>query len=68
LALPIEEASGKIRSTHVIDDEEDDALPVWTARIPIRQVLGGGENLFAAGAWAAGAGGYKGLSGWTIAG
>ena len=43
MALPIEEASGKIRSTHVIDDEEDDALPVWTARIPIRQVLGAAE-------------------------
>jgi hypothetical protein len=40
IVMPIEEASGKIRSTHVMDDEEDYALPVWTARIPVRQVLG----------------------------
>jgi uncharacterized protein len=43
IVMPIDEASGKIRSTHVIDDEEDYALPVWTARIPIRQVLGEAE-------------------------
>jgi nitroimidazol reductase NimA-like FMN-containing flavoprotein (pyridoxamine 5'-phosphate oxidase superfamily) len=43
VAMPIEEASGKIRSTHVMDDEEDYALPVWTARIPVRQVLGEAE-------------------------
>ncbi len=43
IVMPIEEASGKIRSTHVSDDEEDYALPVWTARIPIRQVLGEAE-------------------------
>jgi nitroimidazol reductase NimA-like FMN-containing flavoprotein (pyridoxamine 5'-phosphate oxidase superfamily) len=40
VVMPIEEASGKIRATHVMDDEEDYALPVWTARIPVRQVLG----------------------------
>jgi nitroimidazol reductase NimA-like FMN-containing flavoprotein (pyridoxamine 5'-phosphate oxidase superfamily) len=40
VVMPIEEASGKIRSTHVSDDEEDYELPVWTARIPVRQVLG----------------------------
>ena len=40
VAMPIDEASGKIRDTHVSDDEEDYALPVWTARIPVRQVLG----------------------------
>ena len=43
IEMPMDEASGKIRSTHVIDDEEDYALPVWTARIPIRQVLGEAE-------------------------
>ena len=43
VVMPIDEASGKIRSTHVIDDEEDYALPVWTARIPVRQVLGEAE-------------------------
>jgi nitroimidazol reductase NimA-like FMN-containing flavoprotein (pyridoxamine 5'-phosphate oxidase superfamily) len=37
--MPIDEASGKIRSTHVADDEEDYALPVWAARIPVRHVL-----------------------------
>jgi nitroimidazol reductase NimA-like FMN-containing flavoprotein (pyridoxamine 5'-phosphate oxidase superfamily) len=43
VVMPIDEASGKIRSTHVADDEEDYALPVWTARIPVRQVLGDPE-------------------------
>lgn len=43
VVMPIDEASGKVRSTHVIDDEDDYALPVWTARIPIRQVLGEAE-------------------------
>jgi len=43
IVMPIDEASGKIRSTHVSDDEEDYALPVWTARIPVRQVLGEAE-------------------------
>jgi hypothetical protein len=43
VVMPIDEASGKIRSTHVQDDEEDYALPVWTARIPVRQVLGEAE-------------------------
>jgi nitroimidazol reductase NimA-like FMN-containing flavoprotein (pyridoxamine 5'-phosphate oxidase superfamily) len=43
VVMPIDEASGKIRSTHVSDDEEDYSLPVWTARIPVRQVLGAPE-------------------------
>jgi nitroimidazol reductase NimA-like FMN-containing flavoprotein (pyridoxamine 5'-phosphate oxidase superfamily) len=43
IIMPIDEASGKIRATHVIDDEEDYGLPVWTARIPVRQVLGEAE-------------------------
>jgi nitroimidazol reductase NimA-like FMN-containing flavoprotein (pyridoxamine 5'-phosphate oxidase superfamily) len=43
VVMPIDEASGKIRSTHVADDEEDYDLPVWTARIPVRQVLGAPE-------------------------
>jgi hypothetical protein len=25
---------------HVSDDEEDYALPIWAARIPVRQVIG----------------------------
>ena len=43
VVMPIDQASGKIRSTHVSDDEEDYSLPVWTARIPLRQVLGEAE-------------------------
>jgi uncharacterized protein len=43
VVMPIDEASAKIRSTHVADDEEDYAIPVWTARIPVRQVLGEAE-------------------------
>jgi nitroimidazol reductase NimA-like FMN-containing flavoprotein (pyridoxamine 5'-phosphate oxidase superfamily) len=43
VVMPIDEASGKIRSTHVGDDEEDYSLPVWAARIPVSQVLGDAE-------------------------
>ena len=43
VVMPMDQASGKIRSTHVSDDEEDYSLPVWTARIPLRQVLGEAE-------------------------
>ena len=43
VVMPMDQASGKIRSTHVSDDEEDYSLPVWTARIPLRQVLGTAE-------------------------
>jgi len=41
--MTIDQASGKIRGTHVSDDEEDYALPIWAARIPVRQVLGEAE-------------------------
>ncbi|MGE0222768.1 MAG: pyridoxamine 5'-phosphate oxidase family protein [Acetobacteraceae bacterium] len=40
VAMDMEQASGKIRALHVSDDEEDYALPIWAARIPIRQVIG----------------------------
>ncbi len=40
VVMPIEQASGKIRVTHVMDDEADYALPIWAARFPVRQVLG----------------------------
>ena len=43
IVMEIEQASAKIRETHVSDDEEDYALPIWAARIPIQQVLGGIE-------------------------
>jgi len=36
LALPIAEASAKVRSGGPIDDEEDLALPVWAGVVPLR--------------------------------
>jgi nitroimidazol reductase NimA-like FMN-containing flavoprotein (pyridoxamine 5'-phosphate oxidase superfamily) len=36
LALPIAEASAKVREGGPIDDEEDLALPVWAGVIPLR--------------------------------
>ncbi len=36
LALPISEASAKVRSGGPIDDEEDLSLPVWAGVIPVR--------------------------------
>lgn len=35
LALPIEEASAKIRTGGPVDDEEDYALPVWAGVLPL---------------------------------
>ena len=35
LALPIEEASAKIRTGGPIDDAEDMAVPVWTGQLPV---------------------------------
>jgi hypothetical protein len=41
LGMEIETASGKIRNTHVSDEEEDyEAVPAWSALYPITQVLG----------------------------
>jgi nitroimidazol reductase NimA-like FMN-containing flavoprotein (pyridoxamine 5'-phosphate oxidase superfamily) len=36
LALPIEEASAKVRTGGPLDDDEDYALPVWAGVIPLR--------------------------------
>ena len=44
MAMEIESASGKIRDVHVHDDEEDYAVPAWTALIPVRTVLGAIEE------------------------
>jgi nitroimidazol reductase NimA-like FMN-containing flavoprotein (pyridoxamine 5'-phosphate oxidase superfamily) len=44
VVMEMEQASGKIRDTHVGDEEEDYALPIWAARIPVRQVLGEPED------------------------
>jgi len=41
MGMAMETASGKIRNTHVSDDEEDYAtVPAWSAVYPITQVLG----------------------------
>lgn len=40
LALPISEASAKVRSGPPIDDAEDYALPVWAGEIPLRLAAG----------------------------
>jgi nitroimidazol reductase NimA-like FMN-containing flavoprotein (pyridoxamine 5'-phosphate oxidase superfamily) len=36
LALPLEEASAKIRTGGPVDDEEDYALPIWAGVVPLR--------------------------------
>lgn len=38
LALPIEEASAKVRTGGPIDDEEDLALPIWAGHVPLKIV------------------------------
>ena len=36
LALPLEEASAKVRTGGPVDDEEDYALPIWAGVVPLR--------------------------------
>lgn len=40
LALPIDEASAKIRTGGPVDDEEDYALPVWAGVLPMKLTFG----------------------------
>ena len=40
LALPLEEASAKVRTGPPVDDEADYDLPVWAGEIPLRLVSG----------------------------
>ena len=40
LALPIDEASAKIRTGGPVDDEEDYALPVWAGVLPLTMTAG----------------------------
>ena len=40
LALPIEEASAKIRTGGPVDDEEDYTLPVWAGVLPAKLTFG----------------------------
>jgi hypothetical protein len=44
LAIPLEEASAKIRTGPPLDDEEDVGLPIWAGVLPIRQVAGRPED------------------------
>jgi nitroimidazol reductase NimA-like FMN-containing flavoprotein (pyridoxamine 5'-phosphate oxidase superfamily) len=43
LEMKIEDAVAKIRSTGVSDEEEDYALPIWCAVLPLRTVIGEAE-------------------------
>ena len=43
IAMEIEQASAKIRSKGVADDDEDYELPVYAERIPVRTILGAPE-------------------------
>ena len=41
IGMEIETASGKIRNTHVADEEEDyEGVPAWSAMYPVTQVIG----------------------------
>ncbi len=40
IGMEIAEASGKVRTKGVADDEEDYSLPIYAARIPVRTVVG----------------------------
>jgi len=40
IMMEIEQASGKIRNTHVGEEEEDYELPIWAAIYPVSQVIG----------------------------
>jgi hypothetical protein len=40
LAVPLAEASAKVRTGPPIDDEEDYALPVWAGELPLRLAIG----------------------------
>ena len=44
IGMAIEQASGKIRNEPVHDDEEDYAVPAWTALFPIRTVVGAAQE------------------------
>jgi nitroimidazol reductase NimA-like FMN-containing flavoprotein (pyridoxamine 5'-phosphate oxidase superfamily) len=40
LAMPITEASAKVRTGFGADDEEDYAMPIWAGVIPVRMTIG----------------------------
>ncbi|MBR1209965.1 pyridoxamine 5'-phosphate oxidase family protein [Bradyrhizobium sp. JYMT SZCCT0180] len=43
IAMEIEQASAKVRTKGVADDDEDYALPIYAERIPVRTVIGAPE-------------------------
>ena len=43
VGMEIEEASGKVRSKGLSDDEDDRSLPIYAARYPVIQVIGAAE-------------------------
>jgi uncharacterized protein len=43
LEMEIEDAAAKIRATGVSDEEEDYALPIWCAVLPLRTIIGEAE-------------------------
>jgi nitroimidazol reductase NimA-like FMN-containing flavoprotein (pyridoxamine 5'-phosphate oxidase superfamily) len=44
LAVPLAEASAKIRTGPPIDDEEDVSLPIWAGVLPLRTIAGAPED------------------------
>ena len=44
VGMEMEQASGKIRDVHVHDEEEDYAVPAWSALFPVTQVVGETEE------------------------
>jgi nitroimidazol reductase NimA-like FMN-containing flavoprotein (pyridoxamine 5'-phosphate oxidase superfamily) len=40
VALPLDEASAKVRTGPPVDDEPDYSLPVWAGVVPVRMELG----------------------------
>lgn len=44
VAMPLTEASAKIRTGQTVDDEEDLALPIWAGVLPLRTVVGPPED------------------------
>lgn len=44
LEMEIEDAAAKIRQTGVSDEEEDYAVPAWSAVLPLRTILGAPEE------------------------
>lgn len=44
LAIPLHEASAKVRTGPPLDDDEDVSLPIWAGTLPLRTVAGVAED------------------------